>query len=561
MLDKESSAGFKEEQVSEEPPAEELTPAHVQDQVERLRFLDTRRADLGYKLYQMTGQTREQREEGAAEQPETLEKNLTIDQEKQLIVEGNVGRIKFDSEAEDEVSQNIILSLKADLQETEKEINEISQHSEVIDAYREYRARKIEVINKINEAHKIESLFNTLDRQEVAVLKGGKGEFSQAEQDYIHRINELRRAAQQRIAELEKDVEVGGALRVHELMDYKEQLRKGHFAETPSRKEYIAKVLNHWLQGKHIMLTGPTGTGKTEIFRELLRTFWDKELSETLISGSQTVTDYTLFGKPGGMKASAEGGMDVYFTPAGFTVGMKEGLPVILDEFDLLDTNTRLRLKALYNFRPGDEYTVQEDTSYKIKIKEGFCIGATANIKSEKHKERFALDPAENRVWDEVRIDYLPKEELFDVCLAKLLDKRGRLPLNLEEVGALSKLVDAASFVQECYMGVQSQIFEAGAGSRKNFAVLEQAVLDPGKVLGFLDGWDQARIKGVNFSDFVENQLLDFTNKEGYPEKDRRLLAQIFIQKYGFFADRNPQEFLIPNLDEKQLSSWRTAKK
>ena len=558
-----------------EAQAEIMSPAQIEEQVQKLQLLDTERADLGYKIYQFTGQTRAQREEaagaaeeetqkreGQVEEKAVAEESLSLEDEQKLILEGKIGQIRIKQNQEESARQEVIVALEQRRSEVEAEIANIAQNPEVMARYDEFRQSKIAILKNANEAHQLESYFEQLDRQEAGVLRKSQKSLTTPEGQYLDRLNKLRATAVRRLQALEQNPEVADALRLHELLDYKNQLEKGHFAETPSRKEYMSKVMNRWLQGKHVMLTGPTGTGKTEIFRELLRKFWHQELSSTLISGSQTVTDYTLFGKPGGMKAGTEGGMDVYFTPAGFTVGMQEGLPVIMDEFDLLDTNTRLRLKALYNFRPGDEYTVQEDTSYKIRIKEGFCIGATANIKSEKHKERFALDPAENRVWDEERIDYLPKEELLDLCLASLMDRRGRLPLNLKtsDGDSLVKLVDAATFIQETYMGKQTQIFEEGGATKRKHAILEQAVLDPGKVLGFLNGWNQARARGEDFQGFLEEQLLSFANKEGYPEKDRRLLAQIFIQKYGFFAEHGVQEFLIPGLTEKQLASWRTAK-
>lgn len=550
---------------------ENLNPAQIEEQVQRLRFLETARADLSYKLYQRTGRTKAEREgekvEGQlifayGESPQVPEEGLSLAKERELILAGEIGQIKINAEPEESAQGEAVKELEEKRSEIEREITQIIKNPEVMNAYNDFRQNKIELIKKTNEAHRLESYLGRIDRQEVAILRGVKQGLTAPESEVLARLNERRGFANERLRELQEDREVARALRVHEILDYKKQLEKNRFAETPSRKEYMTKVMNHWLQGKPMMLTGPTGTGKTEIFRALTRKYWGRELSSTLISGSELVSDYTLFGKTD-MRAVGEGekkASETLFSPAGFTVGMEQGLPVILDEFDLLAPNTRLRLKALYNFRPGQTYTIQEDTSYPVKIKKGFCIGATANLKSAKYKERFALDATENRVWEEARIDYLPKEELFDLCFATLVDRRGRLPLSKNDTESLAHLVDAATFIQETFMEKQTEIFKKGDAARAKYEILEQAVLDPGKVLGFLEGWNEARARNVGFQDFIEEQLLDFIKKEGYG-KDSHLLAQILIQKYGFFAGYNAQELSIPDLDEKELTSWRATKK
>ena len=69
------------------------------------------------------------------------------------------------------------------------------------------------------------------------------------------------------------------------------------------------------------------------------------------------------------------------------------------DEFNQLPINIRFALKELYNRKAGDTVIIQEDTGKPHIIKKGFAWAATANIKSDKHKERFELDGAESRIF------------------------------------------------------------------------------------------------------------------------------------------------------------------
>ena len=231
-------------------------------------------------------------------------------------------------------------------------------------------------------------------------------------------------------------------------------------------------------------------------------------------------------------------------------------MPLIFDEFNLLDPKVRLALKELYNRKAGDSIVIQEDTGHKHIIQEGFFFGATANIKSERHKERFELDAAESRVFDMRRVDYLPKEELYDLCLAKLMDKRGGVRISREDAAdTLKHFAEAAETIQQAFLGEQTAFYEEGGGTKKNYAHLEKAVFDPGRALNMLEGWNIAEAKGRNFQEYLNDRLRDFLNQEDFPEKDRKLLLKIFVTK-GFFSGRGAQEFHIAGLTPKDLTVW-----
>jgi hypothetical protein len=264
------------------------------------------------------------------------------------------------------------------------------------------------------------------------------------------------------------------------------------------------------------------------------------------------------------MQKQPDGSMTTVFEPARLGKAIVEGLPGVIDEFNLIDRPTRLRLKSVYNYRSGEPFSFQEDSAGRYdNCKKGFVWAATANVKSERYAERLDFDATEMRIFalSQIRVDYLPKPEMLDLCLASLMDRRGRLPVSRQDLSdTLVRLVDAAQFTQETFEGKQTQIFEQGAGARKKYAVLKSMVLDPGNVLGVLKGWEEARQRGASFQDCIDEQLSSFVNNEVYEANDRLLMAQILIQKYGFLSSKNVNDLKIPGLTEQQLESWRTTK-
>ena len=385
--------------------------------------------------------------------------------------------------------------------------------------------------------------------------------------------------------------------KMRELLKYQEGLKVG-FAETPSRKVVEQWVEEKWRDGKATLLEGPTGTGKTELLNHLTRKLYGQ--NPEIVRCGERVGPPEIFGKillrpTGGnvekvfeanekiqkyltdfekinpecsdedltrennrlamLFASSLGvATETFFQPGRVLSAMDKGLPVVFDEFNKLDN--RFQLKELYNRRPGQEVVIQEDTGKPHKIQEGFVFAATANLKSEKYKERFELDGAESRVFSMKRVEYMPKEELYDVLLASLMGKDGRAPISRSEaITTLKNFTDAIEEIQNGYdktLGNHYSLTDAKGTKPK----LEKAILDPGAALDILRGFEASRAEGLSLQAHLEKGLMDFLGKRDYPDKDRNLMARILVTK-GFFKDTEAKDFNISGLDDKALSALR----
>lgn len=401
--------------------------------------------------------------------------------------------------------------------------------------------------------HSLEKTENDLTAKEYEIST--KSSADSSDKIALEKFSAIRRAISERRHNIENNPETASFARVHELRRYQKELSLG-FAETPSRKKDMDWIREKWEQGKAVLLEGPTGTGKTEMITALTKKLYGK--NPEVVRCTERTGPPEIFGKVL-LKTGISGSTETFFQPGRYAAAIESGIPILFDEFNQLPTNTRFALKELYNRKAGDQVIIQEDTGKPHIIKKGFAWAASANIKSDKYKERFDLDGAESRVFAMRHIDYLPKHELYDLCLAKLMDEYGADISRQEAVFTLKNLCDAAEEIQNAYDKEIGQYY--GKTSLKGEKPkLSKAVLDPGAALGMLSGFQVSKAKGLSLKEHIEKGLADFLGKRDYPDSDRDLAARILVAK-GFFVEKEAKDFDIKGFDEKALASLKGAVK
>jgi hypothetical protein len=133
----------------------------------------------------------------------------------------------------------------------------------------------------------------------------------------------------------------------------------------------------------------------------------------------------------------------------------------------------------------------------------------------------------------------------------------------------LKDLCDASAWIQQAYLGEKVVTDEArggflearGGATTGKPASLKEAVLDPGRVIGMLKGWDFARLEGKDLRTFLDDQIIGFINNENFPEDDRYYLIEIFALR-GFLKGRNINEFEVRtgtdagDFNQRVFESW-----
>jgi MoxR-like ATPase len=365
----------------------------------------------------------------------------------------------------------------------------------------------------------------------------------------LRRGAKLNTSVEARVRTLESDPDTRFLVREYRLAEIRRQLAEDGFAVTPSRRAYIDRIETLIESRKPILLEGHTGTGKTELAKYATRELTGKDAYIVYCNPQTRQSD--LFGKQS-LRESERGATvtDIDFGP--LTKALTEGTGVIFDEFNELDPRFRQVLKALYNAKPGDMVNVPGNG--KVRVAEGFFTVMTANLKSEKYKEKGALEPQEARVFldSTIRTDYPPKDELYDIALAALSDPEGGVMLTKKEAEeTLRQFVDAVADIEEAYAetlpghyGRDEDFAAFGTGSmRGKRPQLENYVLDTGMMTRLLAGFRTARMEhGVSLRDFLDESLLRTFEGNAIDEPDKRLAIFMLAQK-GFLLGRTQEEF------------------
>lgn len=480
------------------------------------------------------------------------------------------GRIQvLMGEAKKEPFAEVVAQSQARIADAEARLDQIFATPGMYETFTQDLSRQVRARH---QAHEVRSIDRFTEHAQIVVVQMIREAQVQGrvltsmERQSIEDSQHLSALAQERKQELLKDPDVFDRVRIQEIQEYKQQLADDRFAETPSRKAYLHKIERYWAEGKKVLLTGETGTGKTEIIKHASNKLFG--VNPESVTGHQDLSIYELLGKTGFQVQVGD-----VFRPAPLIRAMAgrdgKGQPFLFDEIDRAPNQSVMGIKTILNARPGEKgVKVQTDTAGSFDVGQDYAVSATANIKSEKYTTATELDPAIVRVFDApMDIDYMPAHEVYDLALSSLMDKRGGILLSESDARAVLKnLCDAASWIQDAYQSrrittnpADGSFLEArGQAATGKPATLKKALLDPGRTLDMLQGWSAAQVRGVSFEEYLNGRIVEFVNNRAYPQEDRYYLAEIFALK-GFLKGHKTSELMVSGLTQDTLDRWSGA--
>lgn len=406
---------------------------------------------------------------------------------------------------------------------------------------------KSEKMNSVQKRlHDLQQAKNKINQARHNFMSGKEGLLS--DDEVLNELNEMMDKVDEEIESLKNSSETRGYARMSELLKYQQEFQKG-FVYTPSRKEAVENLANLVTEGNHVFLEGDSGTGKTEILRNMVQNL--ENYQPYIVSCSDQTKLSDLLGKT--KLEESKLGATVTSPQEGVLVrALIEGKKIIFDEFNNMDSNVRFSLKPYYNLKPGDTFTVSELGSGIYTVKEGFGFLATGNLPSEKHPERKDLDPAETREFKMPHLNHMPVEEIYDILLISSLRKDQTSALNYQEASeTIKKLADAIEGVHQAYEGTNDEVKFDLIKDQK--AILKKAVLDPKEYISWVKGYKDQTALGLQ--QYLAERISTFISKGDFPESDRQILFQIFATK-NLVDGVNPQLFGFNPKDAQSTLNW-----
>lgn len=360
---------------------------------------------------------------------------------------------------------------------------------------------------------------------------------------------------------LEKEKTEPNTVRAYELVSLRKGLfKEGHIAHTPSVDRYLGEIGRRMINGKPMFLHGPTGTGKTSLARYAAKHFTGKN-AEMVYCTPQT-RDTHVWGKTGIRAEGDKGAIKTVDIFGPLTRAMKEGSVCVFDEFTALQREQMVFFKGVANAKHGDTITVPGNG--EVAIAPGFQMIFTANLKSEKNPERQELPPEIAREFEQnnLEVKYTPKDEAYDIMLARLMKPDGTLTMSWYDLTTtLPKLCEAMEEIQIAYADSAksdtAQLIGALSAAGKKPG-LKKLVMTQGTVEAVLESWEteQQLNENISFAEFLDDRLATGLTFKEYPEGDRVLAAKILAAK-GFLRTKTPEDLGLPN----DVFSFDAAKK
>lgn len=278
-----------------------------------------------------------------------------------------------------------------------------------------------------------------------------------------------------------------------QVREWKRQLDSG-LLMTEQMQTIIDETLPAMMRGEPTLFIGETGGAKTALAEYMARRYCGVE--PEFISAYGDVNSYQLMGK---QELREKNGASISeFVPGPIIRAMEQGKPLILDEINAMPSELLKRLNKIMQLRPGDKFTVQEDSGRIVEVHPGFCIIATANEKSKRYKgvddlsvefqNRFGANINRVRYPDHDKSYGEYPRENAQLAMAAVATERGELPPEIDERD-FEDFVRAARLSQQIFSGTNGEGYNQFIDTEKlvdDRPGLEETVLAPRTMVDIL---------------------------------------------------------------------------
>ncbi len=531
---------------------ERLAPEEIEARVTELADLSATRAEISKHVRETWGGlTKKEREDLKAKGEETVIVHLDS--------------LKVDPELRE--------FAESTLAETDAQIKELASNPDVLRAYKgRFETLKGTLASVLAFEHLQKELRAAESREQklrLAYEQFGRspGPIERKKlEELANRITETRKELQG----FELDEAAVDMLRRREIRGMQRDLAQYNFAETETRTELIREVLPDLLQGAPVLFQGETGSGKTQLAKYIVEKHLkaplklDPQQPYEMIPISEQIKESQIFGART-LKAG-----EMTFDYSRFVKAQKERRVPIMDEVNLMPHEFSGVLHEFYQLRVGNIWT-HPVTGEKIEIT--VPIITTANLKSERYKQRYELDVATLRRFiggagaREIHYLDLGKKdksggyiapETLKILGAVLADRHGNIEWSEAEApqkaDELRRFVAASRKIQEDFtLSIREGSEESLA--RTDRLAFRELVITLKDQIEIMKAW-----KSGGFREPLQQIILrEFFHKaeiSGRAAKDRENMVRVFIAN-KFFANTKPEDFKIQGLAAQSLRQWQ----
>lgn len=521
-----------------------LNPEQIKEQVSELFELSAARAEAGKHTREAWGGlTKKEREELKAKGEEAIAAHLEA--------------ARLDPELAE--------FRETTLEEYDNRIAELSSNPKVLETYKsrfgqlkktlanvlsyEHLRQEKDAVSKAEE--KLRKLYESIGKAPGPI-----------ERKKIEELGNRKSEIEESLKAFELDSETIDMLQRREIRRMQQDLERYSFAETESRTDLIREVLPDLLQGAPVLFQGETGSGKSQLAKYISERYLNKK--PAIISISEQIKESQIIGSRG-----LEAGQTV-FNYSEFVKSQKEGRPAILDEVNLMPHEFAGILHDLLQKRVGDVW-IHPVTGEEIPIRAP--IMATANLKSERYKQRYELDVATLRRFiggagaREIHYHDIGKKdkegnliapETLKILSAVLSDRHGEIQWS--EKDAPQKVEELKRFVQACRKIQEDFTLSVREGAEESLSrgdrlAFRELVITLKDQIEIMKAW-----KVSGFREPLDSIVLkEFFHKaeiSGRAAKDRENMVKVFIAN-KLFQDTKPEEFKIQGLSSKTVRQWQ----